>query len=350
MKVLVINPGATSTKISVFDEEREILRKSINHPIEEIASFARIIDQKDYRKNMILDTLSEAGFSLSDFDAVSGRGGLTKHIPSGTYRISDAVIEDISHSNYGEHAANLGTVLAREFGDEAGIPSFFVDPICVDEFSELARISGFKGMVRESFFHALNQKRMARKAASILGRAYEDVILVVCHLGGGISVAAHDHGRVVDVTNVKDDGAMGLDRGGGLPVNKVIDFCFAHGTKAEVKKILGEQSGVYSYLGTKDFKQIEENAFGGDDYALLIFRAYIYQLAEDIGSMAAVLHFDVDGIVLTGGIAYSDRFCAELSEYVSRLARVIRLPGEEEMQALADGALRVLHGEAPKEY
>lgn len=217
MKVLVINPGATSTKISAFDEEKEVMRVSISHSAQELSKFAHIAEQMPYRKKLILDALRENGMKVSDFDAICGRGGLLRHIPSGTYAVNDNVIHDILNPSYGEHAANLGAYIAEELAKPAGIPAYFVDPVCVDEMQDVARISGMKGMERQSFFHALNHKSVARRAAQQMGRSYEELNLIVAHLGGGVSVAAHERGRVVDVYNVKDDGSMGLDRGGALP-------------------------------------------------------------------------------------------------------------------------------------
>ena len=325
MKILVINPGATSTKIAVYENDQELMRVGIDHDAAEMDKYANIVDQMPFRRDVIMKTLDAEGSKLEDFDAICGRGGLFKHIPSGTYLVNDAVIRDIKNPPYGEHAANLGAYLAKELGDKVGIPAFFVDPVCVDELDDVARYSGLKGMERQSFFHALNQKSVARKAAKEIGKAYEDLNLVVVHLGGGVSVAAHKKGRVVDVYNVK--------------------------TKAEVKKIIGHEAGVFSYTGTKDFRTVENKAFDeGDKECLGAFRAIAYQLSKDIGAMSAVLHFDVDAIVYTGGMAYSDRFCEEITSYVGKVAPVLRFPGEEEMKSLADGALRALETKEYKIY
>jgi len=351
MKVLIINPGATSTKIAVFEEEQELMRKGIDHAAEDLAKFAHIVDQTDYRRTLIEEAVKEAGYKMTDFDAVCGRGGLLRHIPSGTYTINERVLEDIVDPPYGEHASNLGAVLAKQLADSVGIPSFFADPPSVDEMQDVARVSGLKGIEYQSFFHALNHKAVARKAAGQLGKSYEELNLIVAHLGGGVSVAAHSHGRVIDTFNVKDCGAMGLDRPGGLPVTAVVNLCFSGKTKSEIKKLLSLEAGVYSYLGTKDFREVEERAFSGNDAeAEMIFRAFAYQLAKDIGGMAAVLRFKVDAIVFTGGIAHSDRLCEEVTSYIGSIAQTIRIPGEEEMRSLAEGALRVLHGQPAMEY
>ena len=349
MKVLVINPGATSTKVAVFEEEQELLKKSIVHTAQELEGFDRVIDQAEFRQRAVLEAVAEGGFRLEDFDAVCGRGGLYRPIPSGTYAVSDRVMQDVEQAPYGEHPSNLGAYLARRIGDLVGIPAFFVDPVCVDEMTEVAHVSGFAEFRRLSQFHALNQKSVGRKAARQLGKSYEEARLIVCHLGGGVSVAAHDHGRVVDVFNVKDEGAMGMDRGGGLPVNQLIDYCYAGRSREEVKRTLGRRSGMLSYVGTTDFREICARVVSGDERFTAAYRALVYQLAKDIGAMAAVLHFEVDAIVYTGGMAYEQFFCDDITAYVGRLAPVLRLPGEEEMRALAEGVLRVLHGEAQAE-
>lgn len=349
MKVLVINPGATSSKVAVFEEEQELLKKSIVHTAQELEGFDRVIDQADFRQRAVLEAVAEGGFRLEDFDAVCGRGGLYRPIPSGTYAVSDRVMQDVEQAPYGEHPSNLGAYLARRIGDLVGIPAFFVDPVCVDEMTEVAHVSGFAEFRRLSQFHALNQKSVGRKAARQLGKSYEEARLIVCHLGGGVSVAAHDHGRVVDVFNVKDEGAMGMDRGGGLPVNQLIDYCYADRSREEVKRTLGRRSGMLSYVGTTDFREICARVVAGDERFTAAYRALVYQLTKDIGAMAAVLHFEVDAIVYTGGMAYEQFFCDDITAYVGRLAPVLRFPGEEEMRALAEGALRVLHGEAQAE-
>ena len=349
MKVLVINPGATSTKVAVFEEEQELLKKSIVHTAQELEGFDRVIDQADFRQRAVLEAVAEGGFRLEDFDAVCGRGGLYRPIPSGTYAVSDRVMQDVEQAPYGEHPSNLGAYLARRIGDLVGIPAFFVDPVCVDEMTEVAHVSGFAEFRRLSQFHALNQKSVGRKAARRLGKSYEEARLIVCHLGGGVSVAAHDHGRVVDVFNVKDEGAMGMDRGGGLPVNQLIDYCYAGRSREEVKRTLGRRSGMLSYVGTTDFREICARVVSGDERFTAAYRALVYQLAKDIGAMAAVLHFGVDAIFYTGGMAYEQFFCDDITAYVGRLAPVLRFPGEEEMRALAEGTLRVLHGEAQAE-
>lgn len=351
MKILVINPGATSTKIAIYEDEQQIFKTGIDHSIKDLAPFEHVVDQFEYRQDLILKTLKDNGYELNDFAAICGRGGLFKHIPSGTYQVNDAMIRDIEDPPYGEHASNLGALLSKRLADTAGIPAFIVDPVCVDEMTDLARVTGFKGMERESFFHALNQKGMARRAAEQLGKPYEELNLIVVHMGGGVSVAAHKKGRVVDVYNVKDEGSFSLDRGGSLPTNAVINLCFSGITKKEVKQLLGSKAGVFSYLGTKDFVEVEERALvKKEPEAKLIFDALAYQHAKDIGAMAAVLCMDVDAIVLTGGMAYCKPFDEAISSYVEKIAPILILPGEAEMDSLALGALRVLRGEPASIY
>jgi butyrate kinase len=344
MRVLVINPGATSTKIAVFDDEVEVFRKSIEHDAARIAAFEHVVDQKAWRMGLIEEALASGGFKPEGFDAVAGRGGLLRHIPSGTYAVDEEAVADLKAARFGEHASNLGPILASELAALAGIPACFVDPVSVDELEDVARVSGFKGMERQSFFHALNQKSVARSAARKFGKAYEEVNLIVVHMGGGVSVAAHRRGRVVDVFNVKDEGSFSMDRGGSLPVNALVDYCFSGKTKAEIKKILGTQSGAFSYLGTRDLREVLRRADTGEAEAALIFEALVYQHAKDIGAMAAVLRYDVDAIILTGGMAFSERLCQAISGYVGKIAPILVLPGEEEMAALAAGALRALKG------
>lgn len=350
MRVFVINPGATSTKLAVFEEDRQVWNSTIEHSAADLAPYARIVDQLSYRRGVIENALTEAGYALSNFNAIAARGGLLRHIPSGTYRVNGRMLADIYDPPYGEHASNLGPVLAKELADAAGIPAYITDPVSTDEMTEVAHVSGFKGMQRESFFHALNQKAMARRAAEKLGKPYEQLRLIVVHMGGGVSVAAHDCGRVVDVFNVKDEGSFSIDRGGSLPVNAVINLCFSGKSKAEVKRLLGSAAGVYSYLGTRDFREVEQRAFSGDREAKLIFDALVYQHCKDIGAMAAVLRFSVDAVVLTGGMANSNRLCTAITNCIGTLAPVLVLPGEAEMQALAQGAQHALHGGEVKEY
>lgn len=350
MRILVINPGATSTKIAVYEDETEVFSASLSHAPEELSGFSRVVDQLPLRERLVRSALQNAGYATASFDAVCSRGGLVRHIPSGTYAIDDQVIHDIYHPPFGEHASSLGPLIAHSIAAEAQLPAYLVDPVSVDELQPLARVTGLDGMERESFFHALNQKAVARKAALDLGKPYESLNLIVVHMGGGVSVAAHEKGRVVDVYNVKDEGSFSLDRAGGLPVNALVNLCYSGITKQDLKRKLSFEAGVFSYLGTRDFREVEKRMLEGDEKATLVYHAMAYQHAKDIGAMAAVLRYDVDAILYTGGIANSERFCAEIAGYVEKIAPIHRYPGEEEMRALALGALRVLRGEAAKSY
>lgn len=345
MKTLVINPGSTSTKIAIFQEEAPVYSETIQHEPEDLAPYPAVLDQLDYRKHMILSALERAGYRLSDLDAISARGGFTKPVAAGTYRVDEAVVDAMHHARH-EHASNLGTLLAWELAKGTDIPCFFVDPVSVDELSEIARVTGQKGMVRESYFHALNHRGMARKAAEMLGKRYEDCNLVVAHLGGGVTTAAHQHGRAVEVGNIFDEGCFSMDRPGGLPVHQLVELCFSGRSKEDILRQLDTGSGIVSYLNTRDFRKVEEMAFEqGNEEAKLIFEALAYQLSKDIGALSAVLHYEVDAIVLTGGMAYSRRLCQLVEGYVGKIAPMLILPGEAEMLSLAQGALRVLRGQ-----
>ena len=350
-RILVVNPGSTSTKIGVYEDENLLFDKTLRHSAEELEKFDSIPAQKDWRRKLVMKALEDQGFDVKTLSAVSGRGGLLAPIRGGTYAVSDRLVRDCTVGVQGQHASNLGGIIAREIGDQLGIPSFIVDPVVVDELSDVARFAGHPLFHRTSIFHALNQKSIGRKAAAALGKPYEEADLIVCHLGGGVSVAAHHNGRIVDLFNVKDEGSMGMDRAGGLPVNQLISFCFSGRSQDEVKKILGRQAGMFSYLGTTDFRVICARVKEGDPQFVEAYQALVYQLAKDVGAMAAVLHFHVDAIAYTGGMAYEQSFCDDISAYVGGLAPVLRFPGEEEMRSLAEGALRVLHGQAqPREY
>lgn len=346
MRVLVINPGSTSTKIAVFEEKNKLLDVNIEHSSADISMFKHIVDQLEFRKALILDTLNKNGFLFSSFTALSSRGGVVRHIESGTFLINDRLVDDLLNARFGEHASNLGPLISISIAKDQGVPAYIADPVTVDEMEDVARVSGLCGMERESFWHALNQKRMAKKAAKELGLPYEQSRLIVAHLGGGVSVAAHLNGRAVDVFDVSNEGCFSMDRGGSLPVQGIISLCYSGKSEKDVRQLIRRESGVYSYLKTRSFREVEERSMAGDEKAALIFNAFIYQLCKDIGSMASVLHFNVNGIILTGGMANSTKLCQMVKSSVGRLAPILIYPGEEEMEALAEGVLNVLHGTA----
>ncbi len=346
MKVLVINPGSTSTKIAIYENESPVYVENITHDHDDLAHFHHVIDQLEYRFEKIKETLIKSGHSIDEIDAVSARGGFTKPVIAGTYLVDENVVNTMKHSAVHEHASNLGPLLAWELTKDTDKPAYFVDPVSVDEITDVARITGLNGMERRSFFHALNHRSTARKAAEMLGKTYDTCNLVVAHMGGGVTCAAHKQGRAVEVCNLYDEGCFAMDRGGALPVHQLIDLCYSGKTKEEVIKIISSKAGVLSYLGTKDFKTVVDRAFDlGDEKAKLIFRAMAYQLSKDIGAMSAVLEFNVDAIVLTGGMAYSEKLTDEIKKYVGNIAPVLILAGENEMLSLAQGANRVLSGE-----
>lgn len=352
-RLLVINPGSTSTKIAIFDNEKLVLEETLRHSNEDLADYTSIFDQYQFRKNIILDILNEKGINITKLSAVVGRGGLLKPIPGGTYRVNKKMLDDLRNGILGEHASNLGGVIAHEIASQLNIPSYIVDPVVVDEMNDIARISGIPEIERKSIFHALNQKAVARRFAKENKKSYEDINLIVAHLGGGISVGAHKKGRVIDVNNALDgEGPFSPERSGGLPVGDLAKLCYSGKyTLDEMKKKIKGNGGLVAYLGTNDAKKVSQMAEAGDEKATLIFEAMAYQVAKEIGSMSAVLEGEVDGIILTGGIAYNMTFTSWIKERVDFIAEVIVYPGEDELIALAEGGLRVLRGEeCAKEY
>jgi len=346
-RLLIINPGSTSTKIAIYDNEKPVFEETLRHPSEVISSYDNIMDQYSFRKELILDTLNERGINITKLSAVIGRGGLLRPIPGGTYRVNENMLKDLKSSDRGEHASNLGGVIAFEIAKQLNIPSFIVDPVVVDELDDIARISGLEGVERLSIFHALNQKAIARKASKDLGKEYQDANMVVVHLGGGISVGAHRKGRVVDVNNaLNGEGPFSPERTGTLPVAALIDLCCSgRYSLNEVKKMNVGGGGLVSYLGTNDGREVVKMIEEGNKKAELVYRAMAYQVAKEIGSAATVLKGELDAIVLTGGLAYDQMFTQWIIEHVEFLGRVLVYPGEDEMAALAEGGLRVLRGE-----
>ena len=346
-KILAINPGSTSTKIDVYQDKEEIFEKTLRHSSEEIDKFEKIADQLDFRKDIIENVLKEGGINLGDLDAVVGRGGLLKPIKGGTYIVNDAMVEDLKIGVSGQHASNLGGIIARQIGDEINVPSYIVDPVVVDEMEEVARLSGVPEMPRISIFHALNQKAIGRRAAENIGKKYEDCNFLIVHMGGGITVGAHKKGKVIDNTNGLDgEGPFSPERSGGLPVGALFRACYGDEmTKDQVSKRIKGQGGVVAYLGTNDIREVEARINDGDEKAKLVYEAMIYQICKEIGAYATVLKGDIDAIILTGGIAHSAKVRDMIKERVGFLGEVLSYPGEDEMSALAEGGLRVLKGE-----
>lgn len=345
---LCINPGSTSTKISVFEDDELLLDESLSHSTTELAKFARIGEQYSFRRQVITDFLAARGFDIGRLDAVVGRGGLLKPIPSGTYQVTDAMVRDLQEAKRGEHASNLGGLLARDLADALGTPAFIVDPVVVDELEPVARLSGHPQIERRSIFHALNQKAVAKRYALAQGKDYRELNVIVAHLGGGVSVGAHRRGKVVDVNNALDgEGPFSPERSGGLPSGDLARLCFSGKySHDDIKKMLTGQGGLVAYLATNDGREARRRMEAGDNYAGLVFRALAYQVAKEIGAMAAVLSGKVDAIILTGGLAYDQTYLVPwIAEAVSFIAPVEVMPGEGEMTALCAGGLRVLRGE-----
>ncbi|MBI5997344.1 butyrate kinase [Clostridium perfringens] len=345
-KLLIINPGSTSTKIGVYEGEKEVLEETLRHSAEEILKYDTIFDQLDFRKEVILKVLKEKGIDINELDAVVGRGGMLKPIEGGTYEVNEAMVEDLKVGVQGPHASNLGGILSNEIAKEIGKRAFIVDPVVVDEMEEVARLSGVPELPRKSKFHALNQKAVAKRYAKEHNTSYEDVNLIVVHMGGGVSVGAHKKGRVIDVNNALDgDGPFSPERAGGVPSGELLEMCFSGKySKEEVYKKLVGKGGFVAYANTNDARDLIKLSQEGDEKGSLIFNAFIYQIAKEIGSMAVVLEGEVDAIVLTGGIAYSDYVTNAINKKVKWIAPMVVYGGEDELLALAQGAIRVLDG------
>lgn len=350
-KILIINPGSTSTKIGVFEDETQVMETTLRHSTEEIAQYGSIIEQKDFRKEVILSALKENSIELASINVVVGRGGLLKPIPGGTYTTSDALIEDLKIGVQGQHASNLGGILAKEIAAEIGsdIPSYIVDPVSVDELAPVARYSGHPDLPRTSIFHALNQKAVAKRYAKEIGKPYKDLNLIVVHMGGGVSVGAHKNGKVIDVANaLEGDGPFSPERTGGLPSGSLVRLCFSGKyTEKEVTKMICGNGGFNAYLGTNDMRDVIKMAHEGNETAKAVEDAFHYQLCKEIGAMAVVLGGKVDQIILTGGIAYGQETIDTMSAQVDWISGITVYPGEDELLALAQGALRVMNGEEP---
>ena len=347
-KLLIINPGSTSTKIAVFHDKECVFKKNIKHSTEEIAPFEHIADQYHFRKEVILNELKEAGIELNDLSMVVGRGGLLKPLTSGIYEVNEAMIRDLVNSPVGEHACNLGGLIADDIAKSVGVKAYIADPVIVDEMEDVARFSGHPAFPRLSVFHALNQKMIARQHAATVGKKYEELHLIGIHLGGGISVAAHKKGRVVDVNNaLNGDGPFTPERSGSLPSGLLMNACFSGKyTKKDIDLMLKGQGGYVAYLGTNDALEVENQVKAGNKEWELVYRAMAYQVAKEVGGLAAsAFSMDVDAIFVTGGMAYDKGFCRLLDEHLGKIAPVCVYPGEDEMMALTLNGLMVLNGE-----
>jgi butyrate kinase len=348
VEILAINPGSTSTKFAVCSDEKFEFVANLRHSAEELAPFRgkSILEQQGFRRRKIEEELARRNYRVSRLKAVVGRGGLLQPLASGTYRINEEMLEELRRAERGEHASNLGAFLAKAIADQAAAPAFIVDPVSVDEWPEKSRFSGSAMLDRECLSHALNSKAVAKRFARENGRPYDQLHLIVAHIGSGISVSAHERGRMVDVTNSREEGAFSTERAGTVPCMKLVDLCFSGKyTQQQVETMLFREGGLYSYLGTKDLEEVESRIAAGDGRAALVFEAMIYQIAKEIGAMAAALKGRVDAILLTGGMAHSKKLVANLRSHVYWIAPLHVYAGEDELQALAEGALRVLRGE-----
>ncbi len=345
-RILAINPGSTSTKVAVFLGKECLVKESIEHSAEELKKYKRVSDQYEYRLKAIQDVLLKKGLQMDTLDAVVGRGGLIKAVEGGTYRVNELMIEHLQKGLQGDHPSNLGGIMAFNLAKDYHIPAFIVDPVSVDEMVEVARISGFKGIVRRSLSHALNIKAVGRKIAEEMNRTYQDCNFIIVHLGGGISVTAHRKGRMIDVNNANSEGPFSPERTGTLPVIELLEMCyFGEYSYEDMRRKITGEGGIYSYFGTKDIREVEKIIHDGNKEAELILEAMIYQISKEIGAMSTVLKGEVDKIILTGGMAHSKNITEKISERVKFIADIAIVPGEEELESLALGALRVLTGE-----
>ncbi|WP_214805189.1 MULTISPECIES: butyrate kinase [unclassified Exiguobacterium] len=350
-RILTINPGSTSTKIGIFEGTEQLFAKTLRHPAEAVGG--PLHAQLEIRRQVVLDVLAQEKIELKALTAVVGRGGLLRPLVSGTYAVNQEMREDLLSGIFGVHASNLGGLLADEIARTLSIPSFIVDPVVVDELEPIARLTGLPELERKSIFHALNQKAVAKRYAKQAEMPYEEMRLIVAHMGGGITVGAHLDGRVIDVNNGLDgEGSFSPERSGSLPVGQLIELCYSTKYKLEeMKRLVVGSGGLVAHLGTFDAIEIERRIDAGDEKAALLYDAMAYRIAKEIAAQSAVLYGQIDAIILTGGLAYSDRLTSAIEERVAHLGQVIRIPGEDELRALAEGVIRVLRGEEEvKEY
>jgi len=344
--ILVINPGSTSTKIAIFNNDKLIQDQSLRHDVDVIGQFPTIISQKDFRIQVIMNFLTELHYSLSDIDVFVGRGGMLKPLKNGgTFLVTPKMVEELSEARYGQHASNLGAVIAYELAKVNNRPAYIVNPVSVDELDDIARISGLNIIERSSIFHALNHKAIAHRYAKSVGKEYEDLSLIIAHLGGGISVALHKKGRVVDVNNaLGGTGPFSPERTGTIPTFPLIDLCFSgQYSKEEIKRMMNGNGGLVSYIGTSNGLEIKKRIENGDEKARFYLQAMAYNVAKEIGSLYFINRGAIDAIICTGGLAFSTHFITMLREYINPILPITVFPGEDEMRALAEGTLRVLN-------
>jgi butyrate kinase len=347
--LLAINPGSTSTKFGLYLDDEPLLVRNLQHSKAELASCGPdVLTQLQLRLQCIENELEACGLRLDRIVAVVGRGGLLRPVPSGTYHVNDEMLDELRRAERGHHAANLGAFLAHAIASRIGVPSYIVDPVSVDEWIKVARLSGCAQLNRTCLSHALNSKAIARRYAKEAGQPYEDMHLVVAHLGSGHTISAHASGRMIDATNSREEGAFSTERSGSVPVLELVHLCFSgRYTQKQIETMLTREGGLISYLGTADLREVEQRIERGDQYAGLVFRAMVYQVAKEIGAMSCALRGRVDAILLTGGMSNSQRLISAISEAVRWIAPVKIFAGEDELRALAEGVLRVMRHEEP---
>lgn len=345
--ILTLNIGSTSTKIGLFADERPLFKETVNHKKEELSQQQSVSEMLSFRRQALDRILAENPRDGQTLDLIVSRGGLTRPLNSGPYLINDVMCRDLREATYGWHPANLGPLIADQIGKErGGIQAIICDSPVTDEMEPIARLSGLKEVERKAAFHVLNQKSAARKAAGGIGKTYEQMNFIVCHLGGGITICAHREGRIIDGTHGLNEGPFTPQRSGSLPLESVIDLCFSgEFTKDELQRHLLNHGGLVSYLGTHDIREIEENIKGGDREPLLIIQAMCYQIGKDIGAMASVLKGEVDAVILTGNLCYSALVVDEIRSHIDFVAPVEIFPGEDELENLALSGLEVLRAE-----
>lgn len=350
-KILAINPGSTSTKIALYENDKEIFCKTLDHPVEEVEKYSKVADQFDMRKEIVLSFLKENGYEVTELSAVVGRGGMVPSVKSGAYKVNEIMADRLKNNPVIEHASNLGALIAYEIANSIGVSAYIYDSVRVDEMKDIARISGMPEILRTSTSHALNSRAMSMKVAKKYGKKYSDMNFVVAHLGGGISVTVHEKGRMVDIL-ADDEGPFSPERAGKVPCNFLIDLCYSGKyDRGTMKKKLRGNGGLKAYLNTVDVREVLKMIENGDENAKLILEAMAYQVAKGIGELATVVEGKVDAIVITGGIAYSEVITSWIKKRVEFIAPVEIMPGENEMESLALGTLRVLNGEEEaKEY
>lgn len=350
-KILAINPGSTSTKIALYEDEKELLVKTLDHAVEEIEKFDKIVDQFQMRKNVVIDFLKENGYDVVALDAVVGRGGMLPPVKAGAYRVNDLMVDRLKNRPLMEHASNLGAVIAYEIASQINKPAFIYDSVKVDELSDISRITGMPAISRVSTSHVLNSRAMAIRVANKYNKKLEDMNFVVAHLGGGVSLGVYEKGILVDIIS-DDEGPFSPERSGRVHCRELVNLCFSRKyDKKQVVKMLSGNGGLKGYLGTVDAREVEKMIEAGNEEARLVYEAMAYQIAKGIGELSTVLKGKVDAIILTGGIAYSKMMTGWIKERVEFIGPVEIMPGENEMESLALGTLRVLRNEeSVREY